>query len=226
MSNCALLLFAKSTLLETNSKKIVVSDKENASIWNILNAKTSKIAQKSKLPFFIADESVQVGNSFGERISNAIQNIFDKGFEKVIVIGNDCPELSTFHIKSAAEKLLKNDFVFGPDFKGGAYLLGISKSEFDTIDFENFKWQSTSLFKDLTTFYNQKRVSILPFLNDVNDFFSFKKAVHNLKFKSKLKTHLLTFLTFINQSFDVVISKIIIFKFLFLKYRGPPAVRF
>ena len=226
MSNCALLIFAKSTLLETNSKKIVVSDKENASIWNILNAKTLKIAQKSKLPYFIANESVQVGNSFGARISNSILNIFDKGFEKVIVIGNDCPELSAFHIKSVSEKLEKNDFVFGPDFKGGAYLLGISKNEFNVDDFEDFKWQSSSLFKDITSFYKQKKIAFLPFLNDVNDFFSFKKSVHNLKFTSNLKNQLLAFLTFINQSFDLVICKIVFFKFLFLKYRGPPAVSF
>lgn len=222
MSNCAILIFAKNTFSESNSKRIVYSEKENCNLWTILNHKTIQIAQKSKIPYFIADENSQVGTTFGEKISTSIQSIFEQGFEKIIVIGNDCPELTATHLQIAKAKLENNDFVFGPDFKGGAYLLGISKNQYKFQEFQNFNWQNSQLFNNITSFYSQAQLEILPFLNDVNDAFSFKKAVHNLTFESKLKNTLLAFFTFLNQSFDFLLSKIVLFKILFLNYRGPP----
>ena len=224
MSNCAILVFAKGTFSESNSKRIVASAKENYNLWNILNHNVIQVTQKSKVPYFHLDESVQVGASFGERISNAIQSIFDVGFEKVIVIGNDCPELTATHLQIAKAKLDTNDFVFGPDFKGGAYLLGISKNHFKSEDFQNFNWQSTQLFKSITSFYTNNQTVILPYLYDVNDSFSFRKAIYKLAFKSRLKVNLLGFIIFLNQSISVLISKIVLFKILFLNYRGPPSI--
>ena len=222
MNNCAILVFAKNASTESNSKRIVSAAKANTNLWSILNKKTLQIAQKSKIPFFIVNDSIQIGATFGERITNAVQSVFDLGFEKVIAIGNDCPELTVHHLQEAKRELQTNDFVFGPDFKGGAYLLGISKKYFEPTNFENFNWQSRNLFTSLTDFYKHNQLKILPFLNDVNDFFSFKNAVNNLSFKSKLKIDLLYFFIFKNQTFYFVLSKIRLFIVLFRNYRGPP----
>ena len=225
MENCAILVFAKNSFSESHSKRIVFSEKENLNLWNTLNNKTLQIAEKSKIPYFMVNESIQVGNTFGERISHSVKTIFDKGFEKIIVIGNDCPELTVAHLKKAKLKLADNDFVFGPDFKGGAYLLGISKFQFNLDDFQSLNWQSNQLFKNLTALYKNSNIAILSFLTDVNDTFSFKKSVHKLNFNTTLKTKLLLFLTFFNHFFNFLIIDLLIIKILFLKYRGPPITR-
>jgi 2-phospho-L-lactate guanylyltransferase (CobY/MobA/RfbA family) len=222
MNKCAILIFARKSQSESNSKRIVASEKENIRLWNTLNSKTVKIVQKSNIPYFLADESVQIGINFGEKISNSIQTIFEQGFQKVIVIGNDCPALTSKNLKLAHIKLQQNDFVFGPDFKGGAYLLGISKDHFNALDFQGFNWQSNQLFSTLISVYKVKRIQILPFLNDVNDPFSFKSAVHNLNSKSTLKIALLDFLTFLNQFIGFIQKKVVSLKIVFLHYRGPP----
>ena len=222
MNNCAILVFAKNTSSECSVKRIVVDEKENYNLWKILNHKTVDIAKKSKIQYFIVNENVQIGNNFGEKISNAIQSIFDKGYEKIIVIGNDCPELTAQGLKSAQRKLNQNDFVFGPDFKGGAYLLGISKNQFNCEDFQCFKWQSGLLFSTITAFYKSKKIVVLPYLNDVHDAFSFKRAVHKLFFNSNLKRYLLVFFIFLKHTFNFVVVNSTLLKIAFLKYRGPP----
>lgn len=222
MNNCAILVFAKNAISESDSKRIVSAASDNVALWTILNKKTVQIAQKSKIPFFVVNEGEQVGTTFGARISNALQSVFDLGFEKIIAIGNDCPELTAAHLKLAQSELQTNDFVFGPDFKGGAYLLGISKKHFDPTDFKNFNWQSSQLFQTITSYYQHNRLAVLPFLNDVNDAFSFKKAINNLSFKSKLKIDLLLFLILSKAVFHFTISKIKLNTVLYLNYRGPP----
>ena len=222
MSNCAILIFAKSTVLESNSKIIVSCAKKNHSLWHLLNSKTIAIARKSKMPFFIVDESIQIGVNFGERISNAAQTIFDKGFTKLIIIGNDCPALSAAHLMLAKSKLQHNDLVFGPDINGGAYLIGISKNEFAFTDFKSFTWQSNQLFKSITTFYDTNQTFILPHLADVNNASSFKSALHKLCFKSKLKYELLRLFVSSLHVINYVDQVFFFIKIASVNYRGPP----
>ena len=220
--NCAILVFARSNAFENNSKKILNSKVKNFKLWESLNQKVVKIAVKSQIPFFVADESIQVGETFGEKITHSIQTIFDKGFDKVIIIGNDCPELKVKYLKTAQLQLQNNDFVFGPDFSGGAYLLGITKNLFNSTDFDNFKWQSNQLHQSLIAYFDHQSVFVLPYLNDVNNTFSFKKAVNQLHFASKLKIYLLSFILQIPSFFFFVVCEIKQQNISFLNYRGPP----
>lgn len=221
-ASCALLIFAKSADFESNTKNIVSSKKKNISLWNKLNNKTLKIAQNSIIPYFISDENSQKGENFGEKIANSIQTVFDKGFEKVIVIGNDCPELKTSHLKKAQLELQKNDLVFGPDFKGGIYLLGISKKEFNATDFKQFHWQSKYLNQNISSFYSNKKVYKLPLLNDFNSLSSFKKAIAKLLYKSKFKINLLKLITFLNDWCDEIKCVYFSLSVNCNQLRGPP----
>jgi glycosyltransferase A (GT-A) superfamily protein (DUF2064 family) len=80
---------------------------------------------KTKLPYFISDESTQQG-FFGDKLSHAIQSV-DRGYDKVIVLGNDSPGLHLNHLQEAFLELQDKSVVLGPDFKGGTYLMGFSK---------------------------------------------------------------------------------------------------
>ncbi|MBI4228151.1 MAG: glycosyltransferase, partial [Deltaproteobacteria bacterium] len=55
----------------------------------------------------------QEGDSLGERMSNAFRHAFSLGVDKAVVIGTDCPQISTQTILKAFEKLETSDVVIG-----------------------------------------------------------------------------------------------------------------
>ena len=86
----AILIFANSAQKEAALKPF----QSSKALYHLLNTKTIATAKKAGLPFFHYSESEQVGYSFGERFTSAITSVFNKGFENIIVIGNDTPHLT------------------------------------------------------------------------------------------------------------------------------------
>ncbi len=111
---------------------------------------------------------IQKGNDLGERMKNAFQNSFEKGYQKVVGIGTDIPDLSSEIIYQAFEELDFSDTVFGPAEDGGYYLLGMKKLHH--IIFDNKEWSTPTLLKK--TFHELKQnsisTSILAELNDID----------------------------------------------------------
>jgi rSAM/selenodomain-associated transferase 1 len=70
--------------------------------------------------------SIQQGNTLGERMQNAFEQAFDKGYSRVTIIGSDCYELKKKHLVEAFDQLEINDIVVGPAKDGGYYLLGLN----------------------------------------------------------------------------------------------------
>ena len=95
------------------------------------------------------DSSNQTGNSFGERLANAFENIYSKGFDRVIAIGNDTPSLSSETITTAENGLNNNEVVLGPSSNGGVYLIGISKKAYNRSTFLQVSWQTSRVYQDL-----------------------------------------------------------------------------
>jgi len=191
----AILLFAQSEKIESALKPIALSNKQNVLLWKKMNDKSIKIIQKTKLPYFISDENDQVGVTFGERITHSIQTIFDQGFEKVIVIGNDCIELKAYHLLQAEQDLKVNELVLGSDYSGGAYLIGVTRSKFKPGLFKAIPWQTNAVFTALQTLYKKETIAYLSSLNDCNNTFDFKRATQKLSFSDSFKNILLSFLT-------------------------------
>lgn len=183
----AILLFAQSENAESISKPIAYQKKQSLLLWKNMNKRVLKTIQKTNLPYFISDENNQIGSTFGEKIAHAIQNTFNKGFEKVIVIGNDSIELKANHLLQANTKLQTNDVVLGADFNGGAYLIGVSKSSFDTDTFTAIPWQTRTVFKALQILFCQKKTVVLPSLNDCNSPFDLKKTLSKLSFSDNFR---------------------------------------
>ena len=97
----AILVFANSSQEEISHKAIPKS----GLLFDMLTQRTLKTVKKTKLPYFHLTEEHQVGDSFGERFTNAIQMVFTKGFEQIITIGNDTPQLRVSHILDASGHL-------------------------------------------------------------------------------------------------------------------------
>ncbi len=69
---------------------------------------------------------VQKGNNLGERMLNAFDEAFDS-YNKVVIIGSDCYDLTPQIVAGAFKALDENDLVVGPAKDGGYYLLGMKE---------------------------------------------------------------------------------------------------
>ena len=184
-SNTAILFFTRSASLEARHKTLVSrSQSYNQELISCLIHHSSSIAKASKLPVYTIDSAQQVGNSFGERLANAIEQVYSKGYEKVICIGNDCPELTTSQIEQSAKVLEKESTVLGPSTDGGVYLLGIDQSAYCRDSFLKISWQSTQVFTDLLDYIKEISNStpfILSSKTDIDSWKDLKKLLPELK---------------------------------------------
>jgi len=87
---------------------------------------------------------LQTGNNLGNRMANAFEETFAAGYENVIIIGSDCPQLNSQHIQKAIDELRSAEVVIGPARDGGYYLLGMKQAR--PAIFENKLWSSAILF--------------------------------------------------------------------------------
>ena len=75
----------------------------------------------------IYQTAYQIESDLGGRMQNAFEQLFLKGYERLVIIGSDCYELTQDVIEQAFELLNTSDAVIGPAKDGGYYLLGLRK---------------------------------------------------------------------------------------------------
>ena len=198
--NTAILIFANSAKKEAERKSFLSSD-----VFSALNNQTLKTVKKSGIQYFHFTEKNQVGASFGERFSNAIEAIFNKGFEKVITIGNDTPHLKTKHLLDTLHQFEKNDLVLGPSKDGGFYLMGIKKEHFHKNTFLKLPWQTSKLQQCITSLLSSKvlNVKFLEILNDLDVKEDVKKILHSFKSIPKSVLRFLILFIFTQKVFIV-----------------------
>lgn len=221
----AILIFSLKVSQES-SKKILAHKNRlaNKQILQNLNVLATQKSLATQIPVFVSCQlELESKGTFGQNFTKAISHVFENGFEKIICIGNDCPALQKEHLISAAEILKTSDVVFGPDYRGGTYLIGISKKVFDAISFQNLPWQSSELIENLVMSFSGKRIHMLDKLSDINsyqDLVFYPTARHIISF----------FLKFIGKlnlgRFSFVFSAKSEFFLNFLSFRGPPILGF
>ena len=158
-NDIAILFFSRSESEEIKYKKFAKKGKTNLSIAEALISSTKAVLHTSSFPYFTIDSAQQTGLNFGERFSNALQLVFEKGYHKIIAIGNDCPLLTQKDLAKAATLLDSQHNVLGPATDGGIYLLGIQKKHFNANQFKKLRWQSAQLFSDLQQYFNNQKTS-------------------------------------------------------------------
>jgi rSAM/selenodomain-associated transferase 1 len=67
----------------------------------------------------------QVEGDIGQRMAEAFASGFAGGAEQIILIGSDCPDISTKILATAFNALPQADLVLGPAMDGGYYLIGM-----------------------------------------------------------------------------------------------------
>jgi rSAM/selenodomain-associated transferase 1 len=91
----------------------------------------------------IYSKHLQEGNDLGDRMRNAFVKATDAGYEKVILIGSDCYQLTQSELEKGFNNLDSNDFVFGPAEDGGYYLIGTTTTF--TKVFDNKTWSTKTV---------------------------------------------------------------------------------
>ena len=88
------------------------------------------------------DATPQGEGDLGARLARAAVRVIGAG-ENVLLIGTDCPGLTSRRLMAAAEALRTHDAVIHPAFDGGYALLGLTK--YDRSIFNGIAWSSASV---------------------------------------------------------------------------------
>lgn len=110
----------------------------------------------------------QTGVDLGEKMLNAFDLVFAKGYEKVIIIGTDVPDMNSLLLEEAFEVLDKNNFVIGPSDDGGYYLLGMKSPTTDL--FTGIEWGTGTVYNSTINKLNRKnaRYKIIGKMMDID----------------------------------------------------------
>jgi rSAM/selenodomain-associated transferase 1 len=84
----------------------------------------------------------QEGADLGERMGNAFAKTLSGG-SALIIIGSDCPALTTGHLQEAATALRSHDAVIAPAEDGGYVLVGLSRKI--PALFEGIEWGASAV---------------------------------------------------------------------------------
>jgi uncharacterized protein len=181
-NNTAILFFSASNKTEATRKKLTVSRQQTEAVTTVFIQKNLEILRGLDVPFFWISDKGQRGNSFGERLENAFTDVYNKGFENVIAIGNDCLDLTQNHILQAIQNFKRGPSVFGATTDGGVYLLGFQKEFFKQIDLKNVSWQTNNVFAELTQLVDNQCFTLetLSDIDNANDLIEFLKNTHQV----------------------------------------------
>lgn len=182
ITHTAILLFSRSSEQEALAKSFLSSKFKsgNKDVAQKLIDRSVHQLKETRLPFFVWNEQLQHGSTFGEKLAGAVDAIFQKGFQKVLVVGNDCLALTSQQIKRAALSLECNDAVIAPTKKGGVYLLGLTEKTFDKKSFVNIRWQTSSTCQDLLALMSGQQICTLPLKDDVNSYADLRQQINLL----------------------------------------------
>jgi len=91
--------------------------------------------------------SLQGEGDLSVKIKQAFAEVLGKGYQKVVIIGSECLELTNDILDEAFEALNYQDLVIGPAQDGTFYLLGM-KGLYNEL-FDRISWGTESVVQDI-----------------------------------------------------------------------------
>ncbi|MDG1477264.1 MAG: TIGR04282 family arsenosugar biosynthesis glycosyltransferase [Vicingaceae bacterium] len=198
MSKNLLIIFVKNIILGKVKTRLAktVGDNKAFEVYKQLVDITEECSKKVKADkhVYFSDvvingkwidelKFVQNGENLGERMCNAFDYAFKQGYDKVVLIGSDLPDISPEIIEKGFDALDTGEIVFGPAEDGGYYLVGMKKPH--KFIFENKPWSEPNLFNVTLKELGKQEVSfsLLQTLNDIDTFEDLKssKIYNNVK---------------------------------------------
>lgn len=185
--NNAIIIFIKNPVLGKVKTRLAatIGNERALKIYKSLVAHTIDAVEESKADVFLffsdsveenmATENprcikkIQSGKNLGERISNAFDEVFGLLYQKVLIIGTDCPGINLKLIDKAFAALENSDVVMGPAADGGYYLLGMNKPY--RLLFQKINWSTSTVFNETISRCNESELkyALLEVLHDVDE---------------------------------------------------------
>lgn len=225
----AILFFSRTASDEASAKtfNFRVGIKENIAIGQCLIDQIKRASLQTNLPFFSCYSTEQSGDYFGERLANALEVVFDKGHDQVIIIGNDCPFVTPSMLLDVNTQLEKENLILGPATDGGVYLIGIKKSAYQRNSFITLPWQEASLQNGWKHYSKAVSISInwLESHFDIDRASDFNKLLKVLPFYSTLRKKLVHIIR--SHQVSNCLYRLPLFKarsFRHLPLRAPPVL--
>jgi rSAM/selenodomain-associated transferase 1 len=100
---------------------------------------------------------LQEGKNLGERMKNAFQALFSRGYEKLVLIGSDIPSITINIIKQALHDLETNNCILGPSKDGGYYLVALSRIYQDIFD--DLPWSTSAVLEKTLQILNKNGIT-------------------------------------------------------------------
>jgi rSAM/selenodomain-associated transferase 1 len=113
---------------------------------------------------------LQTGELLGERMQQAFEFEFNLNqSEKVVMVGTDCPDLSTTILQQAFDALEENKIVLGPSEDGGYYLIGMNGFHPELL--QDIEWSTDRVLEQTIEKCKkyEKTFALLPTLNDIDN---------------------------------------------------------
>ncbi|CAM4019365.1 MULTISPECIES: TIGR04282 family arsenosugar biosynthesis glycosyltransferase [Flavobacterium] len=127
------------------------------------------------------NKKLQSGYDLGNRMQNAFEELFQQGYQKIIIIGSDLYDLNATIVNEAYNYLSNHDFVIGPAEDGGYYLLGMTQME--KAVFANKEWGTATVLKDTLQDLPNKNIKLIQELNDIDIFEDIENIEEFKKYK-------------------------------------------
>lgn len=138
------------------------------------------------------DNFTQCDGDLGLKMQKAFEKQFLSGYEKIVLIGSDTPNITNQAIDESFEQLDENDVVLGPCLDGGYYLIAFNKKTFYAEVFKDITWSTSRVLEQTLQKLHTKKVYLLNKLNDIdviedlNDFYE-KYSQSNFKDSNTVK---------------------------------------
>lgn len=121
--------------------------------------------------FFSPNDKIRIqkGADLGEKMSHAFKELFSENYDRICIMGTDCPFITKKIIDKAFQNMSLKDTVLGPAEDGGYYLLGMVQ-HFSYL-FNNVSWSTGSVLKDTMNMLHQHDTSyaLLEELYDIDE---------------------------------------------------------
>jgi len=186
MTRQALIIFVKKPELGKVKTRLAdsIGDRRALEVYHQLLERTLVFTQPLAMDKFVyytpeivhddlwADDQYfkakQSGNDLGEKMQHAFEQLFEAGYQQILIIGSDCYQLSSQIIGQAYQALEQHDVVVGPSTDGGYYLLGMKQMH--PALFQNKAWSTAQVLEQTIADIKKYRLScfLLPELTDVD----------------------------------------------------------
>lgn len=169
-TSTGILYFSLAPKQDAKHKKWTASDRRNTALSTVLYKSTKKKLLRFGLDVLETISGKSSSKSFGNNLADAIEESFNKGYEQLIIVGNDCPQLIQEDLRQSLIALNQDHLSMGKTPKGGAYIFSIKKSAWNKTKFAQLSWCTNQLATDLQNYLSAfKTVIQLQSKDDLND---------------------------------------------------------